>query len=394
MSPSSTPLLPLVQLGPYEFDARSGELRKFGIRIKLREQPVKILTLLLENAGEVVLREEIRSLLWPNDTVVDFDHGINVAIQKLRDALGESAEAPRYVKTVARRGYRFIGVVRRAGFHEMSSAASEPASPPPRVWPMRRGSAWIGTAALAAAIAFSISMRWREKPADPGVVRFSVLPPEGTVFGGMPGLAVSPDGRRIVFATVSKDGYHTWLRSLNLTNAVRLTDADGGSLPFWSPDSRSIAFFAADGKLKRIDLDGSTGPGVARTLCGATDYAGGTWSGNDVILFANQRGSLYKVAEYGRIADCCQGGGSRAGTIVPISLVPPGWPEVLVRGQCQSLPRNPPQDSRRVLLTRKRVKSFWKQIPMRSSFWGRLLYVRDKTLFRPAVRFPPSGNHW
>ncbi len=92
-------------------DVRAGELRKFGIRIKLNEQPVKILVLLLQKAGEVVLREEIRLLLWPNGTVVEFDHGINVAIQKLRDALGESAEDPRYVETVARRGYRFIGEV-------------------------------------------------------------------------------------------------------------------------------------------------------------------------------------------------------------------------------------------------------------------------------------------
>ena len=197
MSPSAIPL-PLVRFGPYEFDARSGELRKFGIRIKLREQPVKILTLLLENAGEMVLREEIRLLLWPNDTVVDFDHGINVAVQKLRDALGESAEDPRYVKTVASRGYRFIGAVQRVGFNGNGSAAAEPATPSRRVWPMRPLAAWIGAAALTLSILFSIAVRWRGKPADLPVIRFSVLPPEGTAFGGMPGLAVSPDGRRIV----------------------------------------------------------------------------------------------------------------------------------------------------------------------------------------------------
>ena len=380
MSPSAIPLPPLVRFGPYEFDARSGELRKFGIRIKLREQPVKILTLLLENAGEVVLREEIRLLLWPNDTLVDFDHGINVAVQKLRDALGESAEAPRYVKTVARRGYRFIGVVQRSGFHEISSAASEPASPPPRVWPIRRVSAWIGTAALAAAIAFSIAVRWRERPADPGVVRFSVLPPDGTVFGGMPSLAVSPDGRRIVFVTVSKDGYRTWLRSLNLTNAVRLTDADGGSLPFWSPDSRSIAFFAADGKLKRIDLDGSAGPGVARTLCGATDYAGGTWNGNGVILFANQRGSLYKVADTG-------------GSPTAVSVEEAGrklscrFPWFLPDGRNFLFEANvSPSHETRVRIRAGSLDSKESEVLLEADsnaifVRGRLLYTRDKTLF-------------
>ena len=99
------------RFGPFELDARAGELRKHGIRIKLREQPVQILLMLLENPGEVVLREEIRHRLWPNDTIVEFDHGINAAIQKLRDALGESAGSPKYVETVARRGYRFIGEV-------------------------------------------------------------------------------------------------------------------------------------------------------------------------------------------------------------------------------------------------------------------------------------------
>src|ERR1035437_8777865 len=95
------------RFGPFELDVRAGELRKHGIRIKLRQQPVQILLMLLDHPGEVVLREEIRFRLWPNNTVVEFDYGINAAIQKLRDGLGESADKPRYVETVARRGYRF-----------------------------------------------------------------------------------------------------------------------------------------------------------------------------------------------------------------------------------------------------------------------------------------------
>ncbi len=105
----------LFRFGPFELDVRAGELRKHGIRIKLREQPVRILLMLLEQPGEVVLREDIRQRLWPNNTIVEFDHGINAAIQKLRDALGESAGTPRYVETVARRGYRFLGEVEPVG---------------------------------------------------------------------------------------------------------------------------------------------------------------------------------------------------------------------------------------------------------------------------------------
>jgi eukaryotic-like serine/threonine-protein kinase len=116
------------RFGPFELGARSGELRKHGVRIKLREQPVLILLMLLEKPGEVVLREEIRLRLWPNNTIVEFDHGINAAIQKLRDALGESAGNPCYVETVARRGYRFLKEVERV---PDPATAPQPAAPQP-----------------------------------------------------------------------------------------------------------------------------------------------------------------------------------------------------------------------------------------------------------------------
>jgi len=104
----SEPLLH-VAFGAFELDVRAGELRKHGVKIRLQEQPFRILLMLLERPGEVVLRDEIRNRLWPNDTIVEYAPSINAAIQRLRDALGDSADRPRYVETVARRGYRFIG---------------------------------------------------------------------------------------------------------------------------------------------------------------------------------------------------------------------------------------------------------------------------------------------
>jgi len=101
----------IIRFAPFELDVRATELRKHGIRIRLHQQPFRILLMLLERPGEVVLREEIRKALWPNNTVVEFDHSINAAIQRLRDALGDSASDPRYVETLARRGYRFLGEV-------------------------------------------------------------------------------------------------------------------------------------------------------------------------------------------------------------------------------------------------------------------------------------------
>src|SRR5437660_3699644 len=97
--------------GVFEVDLRAAELRKRGVRIKLQEQPFQILSLLLEHSGEIVTREELRQRLWPAHTFVDFDRSLNKAMTKLRSALGDSAESPRYVETIPRHGYRFLAPV-------------------------------------------------------------------------------------------------------------------------------------------------------------------------------------------------------------------------------------------------------------------------------------------
>src|SRR5919108_5760831 len=99
------------RFGDLEFDPRSGELRKDGLTVRLQEQPFQILVLLLARPGELVTRDEARQSLWPGDTFVDFDVGLNSAVKRLRDALDDSAEEPRFVETLPRRGYRFIAAV-------------------------------------------------------------------------------------------------------------------------------------------------------------------------------------------------------------------------------------------------------------------------------------------
>ncbi len=110
----------ITRFGVFELDLAAGELRKNGVKLRLQEQPFQVLALLLERAGSVVAREELRQKLWPADTFVDFDHSLNTAINKLREALGDSATSPRYVETLARRGYRFIAPVQ-------SNRVAEPA---------------------------------------------------------------------------------------------------------------------------------------------------------------------------------------------------------------------------------------------------------------------------
>ena len=99
------------RFGLYEADPRTGELLREGSRIKLQDQPFQVLLALLERPGEIITREELRLRLWPSDTFVDFDHGLNTAINKLRDALRDSASNPRFIETLARRGYRFVAPV-------------------------------------------------------------------------------------------------------------------------------------------------------------------------------------------------------------------------------------------------------------------------------------------
>src|SRR5262245_2920002 len=144
--------------GSFEVDLESGELRRQGVKIKLQDQPFRLLALLLERAGEVVTREELRDELWPADTFVDFDHSLNTAVRKLREALGDSAETPRYVETLARRGYRFVAPVAGPGPTAQlpHSADADVASPSPftptRLPPSAR------RALVIAAVLFSVAL--------------------------------------------------------------------------------------------------------------------------------------------------------------------------------------------------------------------------------------------
>jgi TolB-like protein/DNA-binding winged helix-turn-helix (wHTH) protein/Tfp pilus assembly protein PilF len=112
--------------GPFEADLGSGELRKHGVRLKLQDQPFQVLALLLEHAGDAVTREELRQRLWPVDTFVDFDTGLNSAVKKLRDVLADSADVPRYIETIPRRGYRFIAPLVDPNPATVPSSAPEP----------------------------------------------------------------------------------------------------------------------------------------------------------------------------------------------------------------------------------------------------------------------------
>ncbi len=161
-----------MQFGVYEVDLKAGELRKQGLRIKLQEKPFQVLALLLERPGELVTREELQKKLWPGDTFVDFDHSMNTAVNKLREALGDSAESPRFIETLPKRGYRFIAPVQLGG-----RAQAVPAMAPAG----RQRPAVIGVvAALVVVLGVAAYLgwkRWAHRATPPeGRIMLAVLP--------------------------------------------------------------------------------------------------------------------------------------------------------------------------------------------------------------------------
>jgi len=158
------------RFGVFEVDLKEGELLKQGLRVKLQERPLEILTLLLSRKGEVVTRGELRDTLWPADSFVDFDHSLNAAVNKLREALGDSAENPRFIETVPRRGYRFIAPAEAVGGapHAEKTAQEEPTPAVVRTAPPRARGVRIA-AALAALVVVLTGLHLARRRAAPTV---------------------------------------------------------------------------------------------------------------------------------------------------------------------------------------------------------------------------------
>ena len=321
----------IVHFGVFEVDLRAGELRRDGLKVRLQEQPFRVLALLIEKPGEVVTREDVREKLWSADTYVDFDKSLNTTVNKLREALGDSAENPRFVQTLHRRGYRFIAPVQaitaessalgqappvgtgtpagpspRSGDAE-ASAASPPSqtivsgqaqtgSPVPAAEIGARASAQARLAWLVAALCFVALLalafvHFRETPPEAPVRRFSFSQE------GLSAASISPDGRYIAFAVQTGGESSLWLRALESEAAREIPGTDGARpvVSGWSPDSQSIVF-ATTPEIKRVSIDGGnpitlgqlpgTGPG---------GFLGVSWSPDGDRIVFSSRGRLWEI---------------------------------------------------------------------------------------------------
>ncbi len=231
----------LIQFGIFEADLHTGELRRNGVRVRLQEQPFQILAMLLERPGEIVAREELRTRLWPADTFVDFDHSLNAAVRRLRDTLGDTAENPRFVETVARRGYRFLAPV-NGGAH---AAVSEIAITPPRPthwWWIAGASALLLLVGIGAGIL--VGKRGSvPSPISPPITerRLTANPTEDPVSRA----AISADGKFLAFS----DDTGSYLRQIDTGEVHPLTLPTGFKAKpvCWFPDGSHILATSAAG---------------------------------------------------------------------------------------------------------------------------------------------------
>jgi DNA-binding winged helix-turn-helix (wHTH) protein/Tol biopolymer transport system component len=270
------------RFGPFEFEPSSGEIRKNGLKLKVRQQSLQILEMLLDRAGEVITREDIRAALWPDNTV-EFDRGINTSMQRLRDALGDSADRPRYIETLARKGYRFIGNVERiedvsepATAPQEVNAESVPEIPPKRRRITRRLVAEVAATAVLTAISVIGWTRHTEYEKRPNWTLPLSIPSEPSP---------APDGSGLLWKTANQVFYRD---SATGTDTPIYKDAAVNDEPVWSWDGSQALFQTRNG-LTRVPVP--NGPPVLVWL-GPHITRGYSWGPDGSILVAWQAAGL------------------------------------------------------------------------------------------------------
>ena len=284
----------LVRFGAYEVDLRSGELRKAGAKLKLSGQPFQVLAILLENPGEIVTRDDLLKRLWP-DTFVDGDHNLNTAINKIREVLGDSAENPRFVETLPRRGYRFIAPVEGTRPPMPPEPVNTPQAPAVRSvrWGVLRTGVLIGAFVLMAIAGLFLYKLHRAS--DPVKQQRSLT--RLTFDEGLQtGATWSPDGRFIAYSSDRGGKYDIWIQQISGGDPIQITKGpDQNWQPDWSPDGRYIAYRSEEGEGGIYITPALGGAGLQRKIASFGYYP--HWSPDSSrILFLPAFGFLGRTA--------------------------------------------------------------------------------------------------
>jgi DNA-binding winged helix-turn-helix (wHTH) protein/Tol biopolymer transport system component len=243
----------VIRFGIFEVDLRAGQLRRNGVKVRLQEQPFQVLSMLLEHPGEVVTREDLHARLWPADTFVDFDHGLNAAVKRLRDALGDSAENPRFVETLARRGYRFFAPVEFPSGETPAAwarAARDIAVTSTTKSRWRLVATGLVVVLVALGIGLHVGMRASRalQPVLPKEIRLTANSPDAPVYFG----AVSPDGRYLAYI----DPRGAFLREMATDESHALSLPEGFRVHHvsWYPDGSHLLAQGVVGSEERPGL--------------------------------------------------------------------------------------------------------------------------------------------
>ena len=296
------------EFGPYRLDCGTRELRRADHVVPLTPKAFDLLRVLVTSEGRVLEKTELITLVWPDSFVSEDSLTHNIGT--VRKALGDAPDRPQYIFTVPRHGYRFLASVRRFGPSPEQPAIDIPDTTPVSasrtLFADRPGATrWTRgpMPAVAAAIltsALLVSWFLRAPTVAPVLIRFIVAAPEGTTFSPSASfLAVSPDGRQLAFlAGRPGEEMRLWVRSLDSLTARELSGTDGALSPFWSPDSRSLGFFA-EGRLKTVTLLGEP----PRILCDVQPAVApsAAWSRDGVILFS-QGNTIFRIAAAGGLS--------------------------------------------------------------------------------------------
>lgn len=302
----------IISFGSFRFDPDTGSLEKHGVRVRLPRQPARILTFLAHRAGTVVTREELRDQVWPSDTFVDFEHGLNAAINKLRQALGDSAEKPRFIETLPGQGYRFVAAVRTEPPERATREAPAPAPvqtplPAQMLNSARKGLSWpvlitsSGVAVLLVTATWMIALRGAS-PVRLLCAAFTIPAPEGFAFqpaGVRQAFAISPDGSHLAFTAMGDDGqYRLWIRDLANLEPREVAAARGAYTVFWSPGGDAL-YFSVDRSLRRVNSGAESSYQIISDLPRRVPPLG-SWIGPGRILLSYRQLTVVVPASGGR----------------------------------------------------------------------------------------------